>query len=110
VQLLHSPTQQQPPQRPWQQQYQQPQQQTQQQQQQAQSPLRSGLQQHRHSFTKQQSSQADDVLVRASQTSEKLGQVGNELFVISSRLQDMGRSKAQQSPSAALLSELATGE
>lgn len=93
---MRSPTQQQPPQQPWQQ---------------AQSPLRSGLQQHRHSFTKQQSSQADDVLVRASQTSEKLGQVGDELFLISSRLQDMGRSKAQhQSPSAALLSELATGK
>jgi hypothetical protein len=49
------------------------------------------------------------VLVRASQTSEKLGQVGDELFMISSRLQDMGRSKAQQSPSTALLRELATG-
>jgi hypothetical protein len=50
------------------------------------------------------------VLVRASHTSVKLGQVGDELFVISSRLQDMGRSKAQQNLSAALLSELDAGE
>lgn len=75
---------------------------------QGQSPLRSGLkQQQQH---RQQPSQADTVMAGASQTSAKLGQVGNELSVISSRLQDLGRSKQAHNQSArALAAELGSG-
>lgn len=109
VQLLRSPAQQSPAQQLWsqhQQQYQQPQ------QQQAQSPLRSGLQQHRqHIGSKQQPGQAGIVLSHETPTSAQLGEVGDALSAISSRLQNMQRSKAQQqAPGAPLLSGQATGK
>jgi hypothetical protein len=91
VQLLHSPTtQQQPPE-------------------QGQSLLHSGLKQQQQQH-RQPPSQADAVMAGASQTSAKLGQVGNELSVISSRLQDLGRSKQAHNTSArALAAELGSG-
>lgn len=111
VQLLRSPAQQSPAQQLWSQHQQHYQHYQQPQQQQAQSPLRSGLQQHRqHSGSKQLPSQPDVVLAETP-TSAQLGEVGNALYAISSRLQNMQRSKAQQqAPRAPLLSGQATGE